>query len=165
MFYKKMMKKENNKMADFYSCAMNLAFNSDENDQMELEVTYNDSDGIETGAYAEGTDFVQLVGDICDQLQENIANISDEKADLDEKDALYARIQELEKENHQLKEQIEDNTHNDKDNIESKYDKVALRDSEKYLNSIFEERYSNLLNNLKKNFDKDSYANILKTFL
>jgi len=60
-----------------------------------IEISYNDSDGTNVGAYAEGDTFENVVADVIDQLDEAIAEFDDDRADMEESEKLEAKIAEL----------------------------------------------------------------------
>ena len=60
-----------------------------------IEVSYCDSDGINVGAYAEGDNFEKVIFDVVDQIDEAIAEFSDDQADMEESARLEAQIADL----------------------------------------------------------------------
>ena len=81
-------------MNDFYSCQCNFVF--DNNDGvMSMEFSYNDSNDIHCASYKEGTDILTLANDIFDDIESQIADADDFKADLEEMERLDREIREL----------------------------------------------------------------------
>ena len=78
-----------------YSVSASSMFSIDENGKHSLEVTYKDSDGTNTGAYAEGDTFDEVLGDVLDQIDEAIAEADDARADEEEAAKLQAQIDDL----------------------------------------------------------------------
>lgn len=168
-------------MAEFYSCAFNVAFSSDKDDNMELEVAFEDSDGIEVGTYSQGDDIIKLIYDVADKLDAAIAEAGDAQADADEAAAqsdvicdLQTRIKKLEAENADLKDKINSieekpfNFKNDKKDFDEKVksdieDHVAKHDTDHYLDDYFEKTYNDIMKRLKS--DLPAYSNILKGIL
>ena len=166
-------------MTDSYSCSMNVFFNVDPEEQIELEVGYNDSDGVTAAAYAAGDDFIQVISDVCDQLEENVATAADEKADVDEIDALQTRIKELEAENADLLKQLgcikiqnppqePHMTNAIKEMKDNAYkltaDKVAAHDFNAYLDQVFGDSYSGIMGHLKDVLNDDRYSKFMRRF-
>lgn len=165
-------------MAEFYSCAFNVAFNSNEDNNMELEVAFEDSDGIEVGTYSQGDDIVKLIYDVADKLDAAIAEAGDAQADVDEAATqsdvicdLQTRIKELEAENADLKDKInsiEEKPFNFKKDFDEKVksnieDHVAKHDTDHYLDDYFEKTYNDIMKRLKS--DLPAYSNIFKGIL
>ena len=84
-----------------YSVNISAVYNF-ENDDHSLEVAWNDSDGINVGAYSHGDSLYGIFEDICDQLDEAIAEYDDDKADVEESQKLEAKIAELQAQIDQL---------------------------------------------------------------
>lgn len=81
-------------MDNFYSCQCNFVF--DNNDGvMSMEFSYNDSNNIHCASYKEGTDVLTLANDIFDDIESQIADADDFKADLEEMERLDREIREL----------------------------------------------------------------------
>lgn len=104
-------------MDNFYSCQCNFVF--DNNDGvMSMEFSYNDSNNIHCASYKEGTDVLTLANDIFDDIESQIADADDFKADLEEMERLDKEIRELSARLDELKERtntssigdIKDNT-------------------------------------------------------
>lgn len=104
-------------MDNFYSCQCNFVF--DNNDGvMSMEFSYNDSNNIHCASYKEGTDVLTLANDIFDDIESQIADADDFKADLEEMERLDREIRELSARLDELKERtntspigdIKDNT-------------------------------------------------------
>lgn len=90
-------------MDNFYSCQCNFVF--DNNDGvMSMEFSYNDSNNIHCASYKEGTDILTLANDIFDDIESQIADADDFKADLEEMERLDREIRELSVRLDELKE-------------------------------------------------------------
>ena len=78
-----------------YSITANTMYTIDENGKHSLEISYNDSEGVDVGAYAEGDSFEEVIFDAVDQIDEAIAEFDDDQADMDEAANLQAQIADL----------------------------------------------------------------------
>lgn len=78
-----------------YSVSTKSMLSIDENGTHSLEVSYNDSDGTNVGAYSEGNSFDSVLSDVLDQIDEALADQDDARADLEEINRLKAQIDEL----------------------------------------------------------------------
>lgn len=78
-----------------FSINANTMYSFDEKGNHSLEISYNDSNGTNVGAYAEGDAFDKVLLDVIDQLDEAIAEFDDDKADKEEMEALQAQIADV----------------------------------------------------------------------
>ena len=86
-----------------YSVSASSMFSIDENGKHSLEVNYQDSDGINAGAYSEGDTFDEVLGDVLDQIDAAIADAGDAQADAEEAARLQAQIDDLTQQLNELK--------------------------------------------------------------
>lgn len=86
-----------------YSVSASSMFSIDENGKHSLEVNYQDSDGINAGAYSEGDTFDEVLGDVLDQIDAAIADADDAQADAEEAARLQAQIDDLTQQLNELK--------------------------------------------------------------
>jgi TolA-binding protein len=70
-------------------------YSIDENGKHSLEISYQDSDGVDVGAYAEGDKFEKVIFDAIDQIDEAIAEYGDDQADVEEAADIQKQIAEL----------------------------------------------------------------------
>lgn len=78
-----------------FSITANTMYSIDENGKHSLEISYCDSDGIDVGAYSEGDNFEKVILDAVDQIDEAIAEHSDDQADIEEAATIENQIAEL----------------------------------------------------------------------
>lgn len=78
-----------------FSITANTMYSIDENGKHSLEISYCDSDGIDVGAYSEGDSFEKVILDAVDQIDEAIAEHSDDQADIEEAATIKDQIAEL----------------------------------------------------------------------
>lgn len=78
-----------------YSVSTKSMLSIDKNGTHSLEVSYNDSNGANVGAYSEGDNFDSVLSDVLDQIDEALADQDDARADLEEINRLKAQIDEL----------------------------------------------------------------------
>jgi len=89
-----------------YSISANTMYSIDENGKHSLEISYQDSDGTNVGAYAEGDKFENVLLDAIDQLDEAIAESDDDQADVEESEQLQSQIEELQSQIASLQAQL-----------------------------------------------------------
>ena len=104
-----------------------------------IEISYNDSDGTNVGAYAEGDTFEGVIADAIDQLDEAIAEFDDDRADVEESAKLEAQIAELQAKIDQLSAENE---------------KLKARHEEKMVSNDPTPKFTYTLNDLLKKIDK-----------
>jgi predicted RNase H-like nuclease (RuvC/YqgF family) len=78
-------------------------FSIDEDGKHSLEVTYKDSDGFNTGAYAEGDTFDEVLANVLDQIDEAKADKDDARANEEEAKQLQTQIDDLTRQLEELK--------------------------------------------------------------
>lgn len=78
-----------------FSISANTMYSIDENGKHSLEISYQDSDGVDVGAYAEGDKFEKVIFDAIDQIDEAIAEYGDDQADVEEAADIQKQIAEL----------------------------------------------------------------------
>lgn len=78
-----------------FSINANTMYSLDEKGQHSLEISYNDSNGTNIGAYAEGDTFDKVLLDVIDQVDEAIAESDEDKADKEEMEALQTQIADV----------------------------------------------------------------------
>lgn len=115
-----------------YSVSASSMFSIDDNGKHSLEVAYKDSDGVDVGAYSEGDNFDEVLGNVLDQIDAAIADADDARADAEEAAQLQAQINDL---TQQLEELKLRNAQLEKKN--DKYKKY--QDFEKAIDKIYKE--------------------------
>lgn len=78
-----------------FSINANIMYSFDEKGNHSLEISYNDSNGTNVGAYAEGDALDKVLLDVMDQLDEAIAEFDDDQADKEEMESLQAQIADV----------------------------------------------------------------------
>lgn len=78
-----------------FSINTNTMYSFDEKGNHSLEISYNDSNGTNVGAYAEGDALDKVLLDVIDQLDEAIAEFDDDQADKEEMETLQAQIADV----------------------------------------------------------------------
>ena len=78
-----------------FSINANTMYSFDEKGNHSLEISYNDSNGTNVGAYAEGDALDKVLLDVMDQLDEAIAEFDDDQADKEEMETLQAQIADV----------------------------------------------------------------------
>ncbi len=78
-----------------YSVSASSMFSIDEDGKHSLEVTYKDSDGFNTGAYAEGDNFDAVLADVLNQIDAAKADRDDARANEEEAKQLQTQIDDL----------------------------------------------------------------------
>lgn len=86
-----------------YSISASSMFSIDDDGKHSLEVTYKDSDGFSTGAYAEGDNFDAVLADVLDQIDEAKADRDDARANEEEATQLQVQIDDLTRQLEELK--------------------------------------------------------------
>lgn len=118
-----------------YNANINCTFSLADNNEMELELLFKDSDGKDIGAYAAGNDLTAILTDVADQIEEAIAAAEKEEEEMNEIDRLNKKIEELTKQLEDLntrnaylekktKVDISNNKNNDEDDYSYLLDKV-----------------------------------------
>ena len=109
-------------------------YSIDENGKHSLEISYQDSDGVDVGAYAEGDKFEKVIFDAIDQIDEAIAEYDDDQADVEEAANIQKQIAELQAQINELQTR---NTELEKRHAEKINHKPVLDDDLKnFLNSF-----------------------------
>lgn len=86
-----------------YSVSASSMFSIDDNGKHSLEVAYKDSDGVDVGAYSEGDNLDEVLGNVLDQIDAAIADAGDARADAEEAAQLQAQINDLTQQLEELK--------------------------------------------------------------
>lgn len=94
-----------------------------------LEVSYEDSDGVNVGAYAEGEAFENVIEDAIDQIEAGIAEFEDDKADIEESQMLEQQIADLQNKIEQL------NLENEQ--LKARYTELKTRQADKRNNNFW----------------------------
>ena len=117
-----------------FSISANTMYSIDENGKHSLEISYQDSDGVDVGAYAEGDKFEKVIFDAIDQIDEAIAEYDDDQADVEEAANIQKQIAELQAQINELQTR---NTELEKRHAEKINHKPVLDDDLKnFLNSF-----------------------------
>ena len=119
-----------------FSITANTMYTIDENGDHSLEISYNDSEGVNVGAYATGNTLEEVLIDAIDQIDEAIAEYDDDQADVEESEKLQTQIAELQA-------QI--------DELQARNEELEKRHAEKlYHKPILDDNLKSFLNNFRK---------------
>ena len=130
-----------------FKISANTFYSIDENGKHSLEISYQDSEGVNVGAYSEGDSFENVIVDAIDQLDEAVAKQDDDRADIEEAEnlqkqiaELQAQIDELQIRNNELEKRRIEREQNSTD-----FSKKVL-DFEKIFSNFYENRDKNKVN-------------------
>lgn len=133
-----------------FSISANTMYSIDENGKHSLEVSYQDSDGVNVGAYAEGDKFENVIFDVVDQIDEAVAEFDDDQADMDEAADLQEQISQLQA---QLAE------------LQARSNELEKRHADKVNHKpIFNDDLKDLINNIRKDIDSAAEPNKISDF-
>lgn len=133
-----------------FSISANTMYSIDENGKHSLEVSYQDSDGVNVGAYAEGDKFENVIFDVVDQIDEAVAEFDDDQADMDEAANLQEQISQLQA---QLAE------------LQARSNELEKRHADKVNHKpIFNDDLKDLINNIRKDIDSAAGQNKISDF-
>lgn len=120
-----------------FSISANTMYSIDENGKHSLEISYQDSDGVDVGAYAEGDKFEKVIFDAIDQIDEAIAEYGDDQADVEEAADIQKQIAELQAKINEL---------------QTRNNELKKRHAEKINHKpVLDDDLKNFLNNFRKN--------------
>lgn len=120
-----------------FSISANTMYSIDENGKHSLEISYQDSDGVDVGAYAEGDKFEKVIFDAIDQIDEAIAEYGDDQADVEEAADIQKQIAELQAKINEL---------------QTRNNELEKRHAEKINHKpVLDDDLKNFLNNFRKN--------------
>ena len=134
-----------------FSISANTMYSIDENGKHSLEISYQDSDGVDVGAYAEGDKFEKVILDAIDQIDEAIAEYGDDQADVEEAADIQKQIAELQA---QISE------------LQARNNELEKRHAEKVNHKpVLDDNLKNFLNNFhKKDIDPTAGLNKISDF-
>lgn len=134
-----------------FSISANTMYSIDENGKHSLEISYQDSDGVDVGAYAEGDKFEKVILDAIDQIDEAIAEYGDDQADVEEAADIQKQIAELQA---QISE------------LQARNNELEKRHAEKINHKpVLDDNLKNFLNNFhKKDIDPTAGLNKISDF-
>lgn len=134
-----------------FSISANTMYSIDENGKHSLEVSYQDSDGVDVGAYAEGDKFENVIFDVVDQIDEAIAEFDDDQADVEEAENIQDQITKLQT---QLAE------------LQARSNELEKRHADKVNHKpIFNDDLKDFINNIrKKDIDPTAGLNKISDF-